>query len=261
MQGQIYDFMLSAGGSQQLAVVGSSVKLVDSTGPIELRTDTGVRVPLMPGQGFRGIDFGSLTMIDKSAAQNSGKLLVISGEMTDNRIVGEVSVVDGAKSRVLSSKSIFACVPFGYTPNVGWYSSVIIFNEPTSLKFVLNQIVIQGVVNLRGESVDGCVILKSAVAADIVALEQIGTTLTAQGSKLAGDPALSGVTAYGGCSQLKNPIGQNLGGQYYVSPTAAPVMLKLTEPIVMKAGRGIVICGLVPNMAFSVAVEGYWTNE
>ena len=260
MQGQIYDFSLGAGGAQKISVVGSSVKLLEATGPIELRTDTGVRVPLLPGQGFKGIDFGYLTLVDKSAVSNGGKLLVISGEMTDNRVTGEVSVIDGGKARVMQGDSIFACMPFGYTPNIGWYSTVVIFNEPSAKKFVVNQIVMQGVVNSRGESVGGCVLLKSALATDLSALEQIGTTITSQGSKRAGDTR-SGVTAYGGCSQVKNPIGANLGGQYYVSPVGQPVFLKMTEPIVLLSGRGIALCALEANMAFSVAVEGYYLNE
>ena len=56
MQAQSYDFKLTAGGSQRLAVVGTSFKLLSSAGPVQVLANTGARVlrDLYPVQGMIG---------------------------------------------------------------------------------------------------------------------------------------------------------------------------------------------------------------
>lgn len=108
MQAQAYDFVLSAGGSQQLAVVGSSLKLLSSFGKVCVKTDTGAVVTIEPGQGIRNFPFGKLTIIDKSGALNRGLILVADADMIDDRVTGEVSVIDGGRARTLAGTAFIA---------------------------------------------------------------------------------------------------------------------------------------------------------
>ncbi|MCK6388595.1 MAG: hypothetical protein L6Q65_13475 [Zoogloea sp.] len=94
MQAQTYDYNLTAGGAQVLAVAGSSLKLLTATGLLEVQTDTGARMKLLPGQGLKGFKFERLTLIDRSGVSNKGTILVSDSEMIDDRVNGIVTIAD-----------------------------------------------------------------------------------------------------------------------------------------------------------------------
>ncbi|MCL6484930.1 MAG: hypothetical protein I4O49_12305, partial [Janthinobacterium lividum] len=97
-----YDFNLSPGGAQNLDVKGRFFKYRSGTGAIRVRASKGGYVDLLPGQGVRGFDFESLTVADRSGANNVGVLIVGDFDFQDDRIAGTVDVVDGGRTRTLA---------------------------------------------------------------------------------------------------------------------------------------------------------------
>lgn len=97
---QVYDFNLSAGGSYQLPVTGEYYRIVSAAGPLSIKEDAGGTCgPLLAGQGMRNRKFTSLTLVDKSGAQNAGQIIVAGSDFIDDRIAGDVMTVKSVKAR------------------------------------------------------------------------------------------------------------------------------------------------------------------
>lgn len=107
---RIYDFRLTAGGSFPLLVEGEYVRVMSSTGPIEIQADNYDLGPLSAGQGMEGSDFRRLLIVDKSGSPNIGTVLVASSGFIDQRINGEVSVIDGGKARTRAGNAYLGYV-------------------------------------------------------------------------------------------------------------------------------------------------------
>lgn len=137
--GRIYDFTLTAGGSMQLLVQGDYMRIMSSTGAVEVLTDHYRIGPIMAGQGQAKSPFTRLTIIDRSGAGNVGNVLVADSDFIDNRINGDVSVIDGEKSRTLAGGM------YSGTPNssaaAGLYSVCQLWNPVGSGKnLIVNSI-------------------------------------------------------------------------------------------------------------------------
>lgn len=135
MHARIYDFTLTAGGMQRLPVVGDFFKVISATGTINVNVDTGATLDLLPGQGLREFDFNALTISDKSGAANVGKILVGFSGMIDDRVTGEVSVIDGGKSRSIAGQAFQ--YGLGVSAGVGLYAIAQIQNPAGSGKNVI----------------------------------------------------------------------------------------------------------------------------
>lgn len=246
MHARIYDFTLIAGGMQRLPVVGDFFKVISATGVINVNVDTGATLDLMPGQGLRELNFNTLTITDKSGAANSGKILVGFSGMIDDRVSGEVSVIDGGKSRVLSNASGMASIAYGTAsnPGVGQYQAGALWNPAGSGKrIVVSQIIVQGEQN-----------------AGVLAVRYITATF---GAQAAADAVASkyAAQAHGLSAQvwvsttLAAPVGASFGGRVYVGATMAPVVYRPTEPWVLAPGVGLVVAGVTLQAGFSGAVD------
>jgi hypothetical protein len=85
-------------------VEGDYFKIKSSSGSLTVTGDTfGSLGGMLQGQGLRDTDFKRLTLTDETGAINNGYLLVSDGNFVDDRITGEVSVIDGGKARTLSN--------------------------------------------------------------------------------------------------------------------------------------------------------------
>lgn len=127
---QIYDFVLTPGGSANLAVAGGYYRIMSATGPVRVRREGGSQLgPLYPGQGERQ-EFNRLTITDLSGAANTGYILVSDESFVDERITGEVSVINGERAKTDAGKAYLAnifCVA-----SIGNYSHVQLFNPSAS---------------------------------------------------------------------------------------------------------------------------------
>lgn len=238
MHARIYDFTLGAGGMQRLPVVGDFFKVISATGTINVNVDTGATLDLLPGQGLREFKFNTLTITDKSGAENTGKVLVGFSGMIDDRVTGEVSVIDGAASRVYSgvSFSTYQVV----TAVAGMYPALQLWNPPGSGK----DLVVSGMaLSLAGA--DGYVAISGGK-------ESLGGLSGSIRSKKIGGAASVAETrlrqdgVFPGTSTMFEIYMRALDGQY----------IRLNEPFVLLPGNGLHAFSGV-NQGLSVSFDFY----
>lgn len=99
---RVYDFAMTALGSFSLPVTGSFFRILTSTGAVSVQGDFGNVAPISAGQGLRDQPFTRLELTDRSGVANVGTIIVSDGAFVDDRISGEVSVIDGEKSRTIA---------------------------------------------------------------------------------------------------------------------------------------------------------------
>lgn len=134
-----YDFNLSANGGQVIDVKGRFVKYRSGTGPIRVRLSKGGYADLMPGQGIFDTAFDSLTVNDRTGAQNIGVILAGDFDFRDDRITGTVDVVDGGRARTIQGHAFMGYA--GVTSASGQYSTSQLWNPAGSGKrLVVEQI-------------------------------------------------------------------------------------------------------------------------
>ncbi len=84
----LYDFTLTAGGSQAIQADANFYKILTATGDVSITRNGGSTVkPLRAGRGERNVDFLTLTIKDLSGAPNSGTILVGDSDFIDDTIV------------------------------------------------------------------------------------------------------------------------------------------------------------------------------
>lgn len=144
---QDYDITVAVGQSRQLDAPGEyfyynagSAGGADST--IYMRgLSSGLRIKLKPGQGFRlpkGTSETSWVITNfAGAATIVGFVTVGDGEITDNRISGDVSIIDTARNTVLSNSAFRSNAYQG--PIAGQYSHAGVWNPSTSTKNIAVQ--------------------------------------------------------------------------------------------------------------------------
>lgn len=130
MHAQIYDFAIGAGQSVAIEAVGEYVKVLSCSGQVRIELDTGPRIDALGGQGVRKEPFNRVLVTDKSGAANVGKILIAYGEMIDDRITGEVSVIDS--QRVFTANSQAAFGSKSYAAAAGNYPNVQLWNPAGS---------------------------------------------------------------------------------------------------------------------------------
>jgi hypothetical protein len=115
---KIYPFTIPANGAFPLLASGDFFKVLSASGTFEVIGDQfGQLGALQPGQGLRDTEFNRLTFRDTSGAANNLRVLVADGAFIDDRITGEVSVLDGGKARTLSNSAFLLVSNLG--PSVG----------------------------------------------------------------------------------------------------------------------------------------------
>ncbi|WP_427306605.1 hypothetical protein [Cupriavidus sp. H39] len=112
---QQYDLNIPAGGAQAIDVAGDRVQFLSATDPfaqIEIRPNFAQgNISLRPGQGFRFSEQVTRWVVfNRSTVALSGYLLIGSGDFFDQRISGDVNVLDNSKSRTLSGDAFLAYI-------------------------------------------------------------------------------------------------------------------------------------------------------
>ncbi len=107
---QIYTLALAANQAQVLLVEGGFYKILSATGPVSVSREGGSIInPMRVGQGER-LRFTRLTIQDVSGAANTVEVIIADESFVDDRISGEVSVIDGGKSRTLARVAYIGAV-------------------------------------------------------------------------------------------------------------------------------------------------------
>jgi len=108
----IFRFSVPVGGAHPIRYPGNYVRYRAATASqdfpeILVKADTGDQVRLLPGQGMTfGRRFGNLDVYNEDAvATITGELVVGEGAFEDNRVQGQVSVIDGGRVRTLGGNA------------------------------------------------------------------------------------------------------------------------------------------------------------
>ena len=228
------DFNLKAGGTQVIVADGAYLKLLNSTGPIRIRTDSGITMKPLAGQGFRRQGFTRIEVMDLSGAANVGSFAIASEDMVDDRISGEVSVIDGGKARTIANTAFWASASVGAG---AWYGTVMLYNNSTTKNLIVESV---GVGLLGG--------VDASMHLGFLGSGPAGWTAgNAPKSKMAG--GANSVAGQVWTQQPGAPIVPYMVDLYCKSNTTQ--IIKLTEPIIVGPGYGLCVdCGaLNQNMA------------
>jgi hypothetical protein len=194
---------------------------------IRISADIGDEIVLKPGQGFRySSAFNRLYLSNnKGAAPIAGHIILEAGEFFDNRVTGEVSVIDGGKFRSLSQIAFYSGtgVPGAATK----YGAVQLFNPAGNTK----NLIVTGFVGSVGGP--GNVYLLGSV-------QQLANVNTGAGQKLI-KAAYTGTTG-----QIRNEqcaaIPSNIDGMvFYTANLAAggTTAFQLHEPLIITPGHSL----------------------
>lgn len=108
---KIYEFTLAANGSFEILAEGSFYKLLSAADQVAVSRNGGSELaPLRVGQGEENTEFTRITVRDMSGSANYGSIVIADNGFIDDRISGEVSVIDGEKSRSLAG-TLFSAIP------------------------------------------------------------------------------------------------------------------------------------------------------
>ena len=106
---KIYPFTIPANGAYRLLSMGKYFKVLSATGSVVVTGDSfGTLGEVRPGQGLRDVPFTILTFTDTSGGNNDLEVLTADAAFVDDRVTGQVEVIDSAVKRTLSGQGFFA---------------------------------------------------------------------------------------------------------------------------------------------------------
>ncbi|WP_317924735.1 hypothetical protein [Cupriavidus sp. TA19] len=237
-----YDLNIPAGGAQNIDVAGDRVHFLSAIDPfaqIEIRPNYAQgNITLKPGQGFKFSEQVTRWVVfNRGTVDLSGYLMIGSGDFFDQRITGDVNVIDNGKARTLSGQS-FA----GYTSDTaaaGNRSGLQLWNPAGSGKDLAVKTIYVGV----GTSTAYSVAFNTTAFATLASPPQCkmrggpATVAQLRREQFAGYPARD-TSMLGGSIQAGNPV-----------------PLILDDPIYMKPGTGLSVVFDALAIFSSMAVE------
>lgn len=241
---KFYDFAMAAGAPQVLPVSGTYFRILSCTGSVYIRLQDGsIAGPFAAGQGLKNQKFDALILIDASGAANKGVIIIAGADFVDDRITGEVSVIDGEKARTLAG-SMLSAAPFKVA-SAAQLAMVQIWNPSTTKNLILSQISYVSTV-ANGVNIYS---IAATLATDI--------TGVSAGNKLLG--GAFGIAQIRADYQAALPVFANnlLHADNLVAFQNQP--WKPTGNIVVKPSTGLVISATVVNTQISANFE--WFEE
>lgn len=249
---QLYDITIAPNTTRQLDAPGSyfyyytgNAGGADST--ITMRgLSSGLRIVLKPGQAFRlprGESETSWVLTNFSnTATILGTVIVGDGDITDNRITGSVEVIDGGKARTFSNSAFMSLLTLGAT--VGQISHLQIFNPIASGKNVIIE-------SLIFNSVSAAAILLRGYATPLTGLYGNGKS-----KKIGAPDSAAELRTQHNAAIL--PTSNSLFGIDLAA--SATLERKLSEPIILLPGNGLVIVPTSANVGLNANTEWYEEN-
>jgi hypothetical protein len=239
-----YNFTLAANATQNLDVPGDYLKVIAATGAIRVRTVEGWMKDLLPGQGVKGLNFQRLILEDRSGAANVGTIAVGIGadSIVDDRVTGSVEVIDTGKTLTANGKTFFGTR--SQAASAGVFSFVQLWNPVGSgVRLSVRRLAIAsdaagtmplfiGTVDINaGDTTKLANKLIGAAASTIMAKAQTDANATG-----AAGWSLSGVSTF---AVVANTLFE----------------VPLSDPLVLNAGRGVVVRGPAVNQLAQVFAD------
>lgn len=241
---KIYPFTLPAFGSLPLLVQGSYWKVLSATGDLEITGDTfGTLDTIQPGQGLKGQEFSRLVVRDKSGAMNAVRLLVADEDFVDDRVTGEVLVIDGNKRRTESGRAFVATMQVGI-PSAGLIHQMAVMNPSGSgVNLVVNNII-------SGVTQSGPVHIVGGVGVPVGVIQSVFkkdiSTGISQGQAVKYDAVSMAPGSMGGSVLVALAV---QGGQSFVFP--------LQEPFIVREGCYIAVRTTTDQQSLAASVQFY----
>ncbi|KDP85610.1 hypothetical protein CF70_013000 [Cupriavidus sp. SK-3] len=237
---QSYDLNIPAGGAQNIDVAGDRVHFLSAGDPaaqIEIRPNYAQgNISLKPGQGFRFSEQVTRWVVfNKSNLPLYGTLMIGSGDFFDQRITGDVNVIDNAKARTLANTSFITAIGAGGT--AGTLAHCQLWN-PAGRNVSL---IVEGLEVSAG----------AATAVNIwLTNGALGTLQSNPVSKLAGG------AASGAEGRVYNGAAAS-GSQLFGTSLQAnvPYQRRFVEPIVLPPGWGMFAMNNTVNQSLNYSVE------
>lgn len=228
-----HDFTLAPNGTQTIDVAGRFFKYASGTGKIRVRATNGGYIDLLPGQGVSNQSFTSLTVQDKTGLANAGTILAGDFDFRDERISGQVEVIDGGKARAMMDRSAFGYC--GSAATASMFSHVQLYNPATS-----------GVNVFVGQIMIGQALVSVNFARQDTPLANF--IRNAQRKRLNAPASVVEMRMQQNASQLIQTT--TMGN---IDPTIK--LLKLIEPIMIPPGSGLILVNAAVNDALGGTFE------
>jgi hypothetical protein len=233
-----YDFNLLPNESQTMEIAGRFFKYKSGTGVIRVRTTGGGYVDLLPGQGVWNVEFSSLTVTDRSGSANAGVLVAGAFDFRDDRIVGQVEVINGERARTMADKAFVAYI--NVAPATGYAPYVQLWNPVNSGK------------NLIVERLYLCSATTQSIRIGVTA--QLPIVVGAPQNKRIGSAAVSVAEARVAITNAP-AIGTAIYNMY--TTAGIPQMIQMSEPIVIPPGNGLTVAAPMINTDLPTNFEYY----
>lgn len=249
---EIYDISIKPGQIRDIFCNGSYVYFyagsaggADAT--ITVNQDSrGKRVLLQPGQAYRmpNGDTGTRWLIGNLSGEGTivGRLVIGSGELTDNRVTGSVEVIDGDKN--LTNAGLMYSGSAGSSPNASQYAVSQLWNPIGSGKNIIVKCCNFSTPNTQAAVLN---IGNVEMATDV--------TATRSASKLSGGANSAAMVKVG----LTASIPTTGFLQAYNMTANQIVTWKASGPLVIKPGFGFNLTGAALNTSATLNVE--WLEE
>ncbi|SOZ07292.1 conserved hypothetical protein [Cupriavidus taiwanensis] len=222
---QGYDLNIEVGQAQAIDVAGDRVQFLTATDPfavIEVRPNFAQgNIVLKPGQGYRFAEQVTRWIVyNRGGVKLTGNLLIGTGDFFDQRISGDVNVIDGGKSRTLAKQ---AFIGKGYQALVAaQYAMVQLWNPAGSAKNVILESMLVGSATTQGINI-------------MRATGVVGAGNGSIGAKMLGEAVGSAQIVTGTNAAI---IGDGeIGGLFVQQGASMPYTLR--EPIILAPGNGL----------------------
>lgn len=241
---KIYQFTVPAFGSFPLLISGDYFKIIAATGALNVRGDSfGTIDGILPGQGLSGTPFQRLEVVDTTGSANLVKLLVADEAFVDDRITGEVSVIDGARARTSALMAFAGTMP---VLNVAaQYSQAQLWNPPGSGKRLVVNAVAAG-------SSAACNVYLAADSA------QMATAGSSPANKKLGGAAGIALIRKTNLGTIQ-PASVLVTLNTLTTGVGVTTVWKPTEPVVVEPGFGLSVSQDQVNLILTASFE--WFEE
>lgn len=238
---------LAAGQEWRLNIAGDFFRISGAAWPVSVSLVKNMRIVgtmqnMLAGDYVRDIDFDGVIVANSGVGQDVSVQIAGGGAGSD-RVMGEVSVINGEIQRVKANNSFIGKV--GEAAAAGNYGHVQLWNPAGSLKnLVVNRL--SGFINNGGVAIGFSVAKHQAAMATLVGN---GYSKMLDGGQGVGEFRRQ---------QLASVVGTVIG-EAIVPTTMQLAEFVFSEPVLVPPGYGLMCVSMAPN--YSISATFQWNEE